>query len=102
VMGTSLGVWRDGRLTKEVSGGEVLGRRVRTDERSEEQPGVPARGPREFTVSVWRSGRCQGVRRGTRATIHGGSTTASVAAQLRRRGRGGRRVDPRGGGVLLL
>jgi hypothetical protein len=69
------------RLTKEASGGEVLGRWVHTGERPEEQPRVPARGSREFTVSVRSSGRCQGVWRRTGAAVHGGSSMASTIVQ---------------------
>jgi hypothetical protein len=65
-------------------------------ERPEEQPRVPARGSREFTASVRSSRGCQGVRRGTRVADHGGSMTASMAAQWQRRGGGGKRVAPGG------
>jgi hypothetical protein len=81
--GLRWGLGGDGRLTKEASGGEVLGRQVRVGERPEEQPRVPARGSREFTASVRRLGRCQGVWRGTGVAVHGGSMTASTAAHWR-------------------
>jgi hypothetical protein len=67
----------------EVGGGEVLRRQVRAGERPEEQLRVPARGSREFTASVRRLGRCQGVWRGTGVVVHGGSMTASTAAHWR-------------------
>jgi hypothetical protein len=50
------GLGSDERLTKEAGGGEVLSRRVRAGERPEEQPRVPARGSREFTMLVRSSG----------------------------------------------
>jgi hypothetical protein len=37
----------------------------------------PARRSRVLPVSVWNSGRCRGVRRGTGAAFHGGSMTAA-------------------------
>jgi hypothetical protein len=70
----------------EAGSGEVLERRVHTGERPEEQPRGPARGSREFMASVWSSGRCQGVQRGTGAVVHSGSMMASTAVQWQRRG----------------
>jgi hypothetical protein len=70
----------------EAGSGEVLERWVHTSERPEEQPRGPARGSREFTASVWSSGRCQGVQRGTGAVVHSGSMTASTTVQWQRRG----------------
>jgi hypothetical protein len=43
----------------EAGGGAEHGWRVRANELSEEQPRVPTRGSREFTASVWSSGRCR-------------------------------------------
>jgi hypothetical protein len=61
VMRTLLGgLGGDERLTMEAGGSEVLSRRVRAGERPEEQPRVPARGSRLFTMLVRSSGGVRG------------------------------------------
>jgi hypothetical protein len=65
----------------EAGGGAEHGWRVRANELSEEQPRVPTRGSREFTASVWSSGRCRWFQRVSRAVVHGGSMMASTTVQ---------------------
>jgi hypothetical protein len=73
---------------------------VRTGERLEEQPRVPVRGSREFTMLVRSSGWCRRVQRGTRAAVHSDSMTGSTVAQWRRRGR--RRKKGRSTGEMSI
>jgi hypothetical protein len=47
---------------------------------AEEQPRALARSSRELPASVWTSGWCREVWRGTGAAVHDGSTMASMAA----------------------
>jgi hypothetical protein len=44
---------------------------------AEEQPRAPARRSRELPASVWSSGQCRQVRRGTGAAFRGSSTMAA-------------------------
>jgi hypothetical protein len=101
-MGTPLGFGSNGRLTMEASSGEVLGLQVCTGERPEKQSRVPMRGSREFTASVQSSGWWRGVRRGTRAAVNSGSTTASTAAQWRRRVWRRKKGCTTGGGAAFI
>jgi hypothetical protein len=54
-------------------------------------------------MSVWSSGRCREVRRGTGVAVHGGSVTTSTVAQWRQQAEEEERgCSTRGGGAPFI